>query len=126
MAEMENPVPSLWLRAYSGRENGLMIIGTPAAMKSLGQRLIEASNPEAITEATSWPRAIVAPDVVGPYKDVPEFGLSFHLQGAEPLEKVAPFTRRNLWPPLFVLVALLTIVGLVTVWHWLLSLLGLG
>jgi hypothetical protein len=126
MVEMENPVPSLWLHAYSGRENGLMIIGTPAAIKSLGQRLVEASNPEAITEATSWPRAIVAPDVVGPYKDVRGFGLSFHLQGAEPLDKVAPFTRRRLWLPLFVLVALLAIVGLVTVWHWLSSLLGSG
>jgi|SRR4051812_34061942 hypothetical protein len=126
MVEMENSVPSLWLHAYSGRENGLMIIGTPAALKNLGQRLVEASNPEAITEATSWPRAIVAPDVVGPYKDVSAFGLSFHLQGTEPLEKVAPFTRRTVWSPLFVLVTLFAIVGLVTVWRWLLTLLGSG
>src|SRR5579864_4206680 len=100
----ENATPSLWLHAYSGREHGLMIIGTPASMKDLAQQLLEACNQESVTEAAPWPPVIAKPKVVGPYKDIRHFGLSFHLRTSEPLEKVAPFTRRTLWPPVFFLV----------------------
>jgi hypothetical protein len=121
-----NATPSLWLHAYSGREHGLMIIGTPASIKDLAQQLLNACNQQSATVATPWPPAIATPNVVGPYKDIRQFGLSFHLQGAEPLEKVAPFTRRTLWPPVFFLAALFSVVGVVTVLRWLISLLGLG
>lgn len=123
---MENATPSLWLHAYSGREHGLMIIGTPASMKDLAQQLLKACNQEPVTQTTPWPPAIATPSVVGPYKDIRHFGLSFHLHGSEPLEKVAPFTRRTLWTPVFFLVALFAVIGAVTVWRWLISLLGLG
>jgi hypothetical protein len=55
---MENATPSLWLHAYSGRENGLMIIGTPESMKDLAQQLLKACNQESVTETTPWPPAI--------------------------------------------------------------------
>ena len=32
-----------WLHAYSGRENGLMVVGDLAALRELGQRLVDAS-----------------------------------------------------------------------------------
>jgi len=120
---MDNTSSSLWLHAYSGREHGLMIVGTPLSMRALAQQLLDASNPEAVAETTPWPPVIATPPVIGPYKDIRKFTLSFHLQGSAPLEKVARLSRRTLWPPLFALIALLTIVGAVTVWHWIISLL---
>lgn len=122
----KNETPSLWLHAYSGREHGLMIIGTPASMRDLAQQLLNACNQESNAKATPWPAAIATPNVVGPYKDIRHFGLSFHLQGSEPLEKIAPLARRTVWTPVFFLAALFAVVGVVTVWRWLMSLLGLG
>jgi len=100
-----------------------MIVGTPSSMKELAQQLLDASNREIVAETAPWPLAIATPPVIGPYKDIRKFTLSFHLQGSAPVEKVAPLKRRTLWPPLFFLIALLTIVGAVNVWRWILSIL---
>jgi hypothetical protein len=120
---MDEKPPPLWLHAYSGKEQGLMIIGTPASMRALGQELLRASDDPGLERDTvGWPRSIAAPEIVGPYKDSRGFSLSFHLQGTTPLETAAPLQRRTLWPPLFLLVATLTMVGAVSVWRWVLAL----
>jgi hypothetical protein len=98
---MDEKPPPLWLHAYSGKEQGLMIIGTPASMKALGQELLRASDDTGLQPADGWPRSIAAPEIVGPYKDIRGFSLSFHLKGTAPLETVAPLQRRTLWLPLF-------------------------
>jgi hypothetical protein len=96
-----------------------MVVGTPTSMRDLAQQLLKASERGAATEVTPWPPVIAQPQVIGPYKDVRHFTLSFHLQGSAPLEKVVPHKRRALWLPLFFLLAIFSSVGAVTVWRWL-------
>lgn len=118
---MTDKPESLWLHAYSGREHGLMVIGTPNAIKALGETLMTASD-SALGEATDrWPREVAAPVIIGPYKDIPDFSLSFHVQGTAPLSEVAPLTRRSLPTPLFFGVAVCTVIGAVTLIRWVLN-----
>ena len=111
----------LWLHAYSGRENGLMVVGSPDSLKQLAQQLLTAveAHPEKTSE--SWPPEIVAPRIIGPYTDMPDFALSFHIKGAAPLSEVVPLKRRTLPTPLFLAVAVCAITGVVTLLRWLLS-----
>ena len=112
----ETPDP-LWLHAYSGKENGLMVVGSPSAMRALGQQLVTAADDStAVTER--WPKEIASPSFVGPYRDVPDFQLSFHLKGTAPLDEIAPLRRRNVRAPVFLAVAACTIIGAVTAWRW--------
>ena len=101
-----------------------MIVGTPASMRDLAQRLLKASEHGTAAEGTLWPPVIAQPQVIGPYKDIRHFTLSFHLQGSAPLEKVVPLRRRTLWPLLFFLLAIFASIGAVTVWRWLIALIA--
>ncbi|MBC7624381.1 MAG: hypothetical protein H7232_13440 [Aeromicrobium sp.] len=110
----------LWLHAYSGKEHGMMVVGSPAAMRTLGQQLVAAANDLApVTER--WPKEIASPSVVGPYRDIGDFQFSFHLRGSSPLGEVAPMGRRTLHPLVFVTVTGCTVVGAVTILRWLLE-----
>lgn len=114
----DNPAP-LWLHAYSGRENGLMVVGNRPSLKALGQQLVAAADVEASSpSAQGWPVKIAHPEVVGPYKDIPDFSLSFHLEGPSPAAEVFPLQRRGLPTPLFVAVAVCAAVGLFTIGRW--------
>ena len=77
---MDTESAPLWLHVYSGRENGLMIVGDHATLKRLGQQL-QAAAPLNEPVARGWPPVVARPQVVGPYKDLRGFGLSFHLKG---------------------------------------------
>lgn len=118
MADKEAP---LWLHAYSGKENGLMVVGTPPSLKALGQQLVEASVKQSAAEATSWPISIAKLEVTGPYSDVAEYSLSFHLQGNSSLSEVIPHGRRG--PSTFTFLALgfCAVVGAFTIARWALS-----
>jgi len=113
----ETPAP-LWLHAYSGKENGLMIVGTSSSLKGLGQQLLAAAESDSKSANTPWPPQVACPAIVGPYKNMPEFKLSFHLQGTSPLESILPI-RRSGMPTLFVVaVAICAIVGVFTIVRW--------
>ena len=114
----DSPAP-LWLHAYSGRENGLMVVGDRSSLKALGQQLVAAADAEAASpSAQSWPVEIAHPEVAGPYKDVPGFALSFHLTGPSPATAILPLRRRGLPTPLFIAVAVCVAVGLFTIGRW--------
>jgi hypothetical protein len=114
----DSPSP-LWLHAYSGRENGLMVVGDRSALKSLGQQLVAAAEVEtAAPSAQNWPVEIAHPDVVGPYKDIHGFALSFHLAGPSQAAEVLPLRRRGMPTPLFIAVAVCAAVGLFTIGRW--------
>lgn len=93
-----------------------MVIGSRTALEELGQQLI-ACSVERNTDGT-WPPQIANPTVVSPYNDIPNFTLSFHLQGSNPPQTVLPLTRRN--PPfaLFLTVIACAAVGMVTIFRW--------
>ncbi len=117
--KMNDKPPHLWLHAYSGRENGLMIVGTRSSLKALGQQLVAAADAEPSSSSTAnWPIEVSHPAVAGPYKDVPDFALSFHLEGSSPASEVLPLRRRNLPAPLFLAVAICAMVGLITIFRW--------
>ena len=114
----DNPAP-LWLHAYSGRENGLMVVGNRPSLKALGQQLVAAADAEAASlSAQGWPARVAYPEVVGPYKDIPNFSLSFHLEGPSPAAEVLPLRRRGLPTSLFIAVAVCAAVGLFTIGRW--------
>jgi hypothetical protein len=112
---------SLWLHAYSGRENGLMVIGDRDALEALGRQL-QSAVPSEARVAPGWPLQVASPSVVGPYKDVRDFRLSFHIKGDSPVEELLPLRRRTWWTPLVIAVAVCAVTGTVTILqalaHW--------
>ena len=98
-----------------------MVVGSPAALKELGEQLTRVPIPEDRPMPPGWPPEVAAPEVVGPYKDIPDFSLSFHVHGDKPSVEVLPLTRRAMPTPFFFVVAALTVVGAVTVIRWVLG-----
>jgi hypothetical protein len=115
---MEDHRASLWLHAYAGKENGLMVVGTPDTIRELAQKLLVATDAQSTVTSAVWPQEIACPPTIGPYVDVPDFTLSFHLKGEISLETVTPLRRRNLIWPVFVSVAFLSVIGAITLWQW--------
>lgn len=120
---LDNETLPLWIHTYSGRENGLMIVGDCPALEALGRQLMEAA-PVANADrfVTGWPPKVAAPPIIGAYRDLPGFQLSFHLKGEAPLDTLLPLRRRTLWTPLWLAVALCAVTGAVNIARWLVSL----
>jgi hypothetical protein len=107
----------LKLRAYSGREHGLMIIGTPDALRALGARLQSAS----AASGSEWPTEVITPTTEGPYADVPDFTLSFHVAPLGGLPTSLRLTRMNIAPLAFLVLGTLSVIGLLTTIRWITS-----
>jgi hypothetical protein len=75
---MDSNTGPLWVHAYSGRENGLMVVGDRASLEALGRRLIDA---EPVTDRLAlppgWPPAIAAPAIVGHTATLRDFSFRF-------------------------------------------------
>jgi hypothetical protein len=115
----DKPAP-LWLHAYSGRENGLMVVGDRRSLKALGQQLVAAADtePSSSSSKENWPVEVLHPAVAGPYADVPDFALSFHLEGSTPASELLPLRRRNLPAPLLFAATICAVVGVITIVRW--------
>lgn len=111
----EAPAP-LQLRAYSGRENGLMVIGSPAALHLLGGQLLDVGRFS--FQKGGWPPEVSRPVVLGPYVDAPDFQLSFHVAAKPPVEKPLPLVRHRPHPAVVVCTLALALVGLVSIVRW--------
>lgn len=111
--------PAVELRVYSGRENGLMVIGTREALLELGAQLSAIHNMErAPGIPASWPLEVAAPLSEGPYLDMPDYRLSFHVKPECGLP-VQLQKRRLGWPPFVVPVVLLcAAVGFLCIVRW--------
>jgi hypothetical protein len=98
-----------------------MVVGDRAALEVLGRQLHNAVPSEARV-APGWPREVASPSVIGPYKGIPNFRLSFHIKDESSLQKVLPLRRRTWWTPLLIAVAVLAVTGAVTILqtivHW--------
>lgn len=113
---MHQAPATLLLRAYSGRDHGLMVIGTPDELRRLGQQLIVVDQFPA--QEGSWPAEVARPRVVSPYVDVPEFQLSFHVAGEVPLPTSLPLVRRQLHGAVTLSALILALIGLLSVARW--------
>jgi hypothetical protein len=122
---MDTKSSPLWLHAYSGRENGLMIVGDGAALEALGRQL-QAAVPLDERTAPGWPPVVARPEVIGPYKDLRSFKLSFHVKGDSAVESLLPLRRRALRIPIYLLIAVCAITGAVTIWQAILSAISHG
>jgi len=117
---MNSPVQNLQLHAYSGRENGLMVVGDEVALKELGEQLL-AVDATSRHSSSEFPPLVAKPGTNGPYKDVDGFQLTFHLDVGQPIKGIGIQSRRNLSPLLLVAVAVCAIVGAATIARWLIS-----
>ena len=115
LERMPDDSTTLWLHAYAGPENGLMVIGTPKSLRSLAEDIL-ARVDSGVVDAQ--PRRIATAKSVGPYTDIPNYTVSFCLQGTAPLEQVAPWHRRDFHPAVFVLIGVLALVGLFSAARW--------
>jgi hypothetical protein len=96
-----------------------MVVGDRASIKALGEQLLVAAGAEATTEDKgNWPVEISHPAVAGPYKDVPDFSLTFHLEGPAAVAEILPLRRRNLPLLVFIAVAVLAAFGAMTFVRW--------
>lgn len=104
----------LKLFAYSGKENGLMVVGSRAALQDLASRLQDATAQEANVPDKGWPAEIVFYDPrIGPYKDQNDWRLSFHIEGPVPAEQKVPLQRSPSLPNMLVMVTIvLAFIGL--------------
>lgn len=65
---------------------------------------------------------IAQPAVPGPYNDVADFTLSFHLKGSCPVAGVLPLQRRAMSTPLFLGEGICALVRFYIIARWMMSL----
>ncbi len=109
---------NIHLHAYAGRENGLMIICSVAALGELGQQLQAVASFEPVASATNWPREVAVLNCESPYQDRPDYRVSFHVQH-EPLP--ATLQRKSRQAPstvAFLVVLPLALIGIVSLVRW--------
>ena len=118
-----NPIP-LKLLGYSGREQGIMVVGSKEGLLQLAHELqanVEAASDSARKE---WPpRIAVAEVILGPYANSRGWSMSFHIEGTVPAEEKLKLRRYGLHPALGVPILCFSLVGVVSIVRWLLTLL---
>jgi hypothetical protein len=117
---MNSHVSKLKLKAYSGRENGLMVVGDVDTLKALGAQLL-AVDATSRQSSSEFPPVVARPETNGPYEDVDGFQLTFHLDVGQPIKGNGIQARRNMPPLLLLAVAVCAIVGAATIARWLIS-----
>jgi len=108
---------------FTGRESGLMVVGSRSALQALATTLTESlAAAPGEPSPSSWPAQVAVASVErGPFRDSKYWQLSLHLEGAAPAEQVVPLhaSGRRWW--LDLLIFALAIVGLVSLVRGVLS-----
>lgn len=97
-----------------------MVVGTAESLKALGSQLMAAGE-FPVTSLTDFPPEVARPLTCGPYKDIPDFQLTFHLMGNAPLSAMVPHSRRNMPAAVFVVIAVCALVGVFTIFRCVVS-----
>lgn len=95
------------IHEYSGKENGMMIIGTASDIKNLGHRLIDSCNELPEKENVEWPRSLESLEI----SNIPNYSLSFHFiwkRSTKLIRKVMGL-KVKLLKPYFLLLRLLVL-----------------
>lgn len=97
-----------------------MIIGSAEALERLGAQLQLAASAQVNPLLPDWPSAVARPSVSGPYVNVSDFDLSFHVLRSQQLPRGLRLLRRG--PPLALSLTItaLALIGLATIVTWIL------
>jgi hypothetical protein len=97
MAELSAP---LKLFANTGRDPGLMVVGSREAMAELSLQLSSAIAAQPVSSSAEWPPELVSATIhVGPYIESQHWRVSFHVEGSVPSEQKALVCRGG--PPVW-------------------------
>jgi hypothetical protein len=110
---------SFQLHAYSGRENGLMIIGDAEALKTLGQELQKAATYQPPANSENWPQQVAVLSTSSPYADREDYQVSIHLQTAPLPEVLRKRSRSAPSTAVFLAITFLALVGAISLPLWL-------
>ena len=114
--------PRLHIHAYTGRENGIMIVGTKEELAEFASELTAAIGSELRSTTPEWPRRVLTVNGESPFSDR-DFPISFHEQ-TEPLPAQLQKRPRHAPPGwLFLGIAFFTLVGMLSLPIWLIKVL---
>lgn len=93
----------------------MMVIGSRAALQYLAQQLTAATD-GSVTNNEPSPKELFSPWTEGPYRDISDYTLSFHLRGTAPLRKNFPHARNNPFlTPVLIGILVFALVGAITI-----------
>src|SRR4026209_169287 len=99
---------------YAGRENGLMVIASPKAIRDLGAKLSSFDASSSQAQETNWPREIARANL-GP--EAEPYSLSFHRESEREVPpRNVPRNTRAFW--LLAAMAPLALVGIIAIAKW--------
>jgi hypothetical protein len=108
--------------AYTGRENGVMVVGSVEALQSLAAVIQAHAVATQEPKVERWPHHVASSELeVGPFRDSQHWRLSFHVEGATPAEMVVPLQASGPAGPLVVAVLALAAIGCVSIVRWALN-----
>ena len=103
------------IHEYSGKENGMMIIGTASDIKNLGHRLIDSCNELPEKENVEWPRSLESLEI----SNIPNYSLSFHLETINETNPKGNGFKSEITKTIFFTFAF---IGFISVIRWLIGL----
>ena len=110
---------SFQLHAYSGRENGLMIIGDAVALETLGQELQRAAAFQPPANPSNWPQQVAVLHALSPYADREDYQVSIHLRTAPLPESLRKRSMSGPSTAVFLAITFLALVGAISLPLWL-------
>jgi hypothetical protein len=119
---MTTAAPGLKAFAYTGRENGLMVVGSAEALQSLAAEIQARAVAPQEPQVERWPHQVASTELeVGPFRGSQDWRLSFHVEGVTPAEVAVPLQARGPARPLVVAVLALAAIGCFSVVRWALN-----
>ena len=119
MARLSSPVKVF---TYSGRESGVMIVGSKEALGELASKLNAGLNPAPENGEKQWPQEIVDAEIsIGPYQESKDWYLSFHIEGSEPAEKQVPLLPGTIPLKFALVIGGFAILGVISLARWVLN-----
>ena len=107
----------LHIHAYTGRENGIMIIGTKDELRQFAVDLQESLEIEPKSTTPGWPQEVLVVSGESPFSDR-DYPITFHVR-TEPLAAILK-KRPRYEPsaPVFLGISFLALAGLVSLLRW--------
>ena len=108
---------SLHIHAYTGRENGIMIIGTKDELGQFAVDLQRSLEIEPKSTTPGFPHHVLAVSGESPFSDR-DYPITFHVRTEPLLAELKKRPRYEPSAPVFLGIAFLALVGLVSLPMW--------